>query len=121
MNGHIYGQSLNGLGFDIQTEYKCPNAYFYRYLQLHHAVAAQFGFQEVQLAHSELDNLLLEEDHSKLILRYYFALLTSSSPRMERVEAQWRTDIPSLTKESWAEVTESLLPSVISARQYYPV
>lgn len=82
---------------------------------------SQFGVQGVQLIHSELEKILLEEDHSKLISRYYFTLLTSSSSMMERVEAQCRTDIPSLTKESWAEVIKSLLPSDFGQSQNDPV
>lgn len=44
-------------------------------------------------------------------------LLTFSSPRMERVPTQWSSNIPSLTDEPWSEVTESMLPSVISTRE----
>lgn len=59
---------------------------------------------------------MLDEDHFKLISRYYCVLLSSSSSRMARVEAKWRGDIPALTQESGAGVIDSLLQSVISAR-----
>lgn len=68
------------------------------------------------LSPSNMEKLVADEDHSKLISKYYFTLLTSSSPRMERVFAQWKMDIPSLTEESWSEALDTLVPSMISAR-----
>lgn len=119
--GIIYAHQLFQYGTlrsfkDLQIEYKLPNTLFFCYLQLLHAVAAQFGLREVGLSPSRMEKLLFEKGNFKLISKYCFTLLTSSSPRMERVAAQWKVDIPSLIEESWSEVMESLLPSVISAR-----
>ena len=101
---------------DLKTEYGVPNAFFFRYLQLRHAVTAQYGGGVVALSPSKMEKVLTDGDHSQLISKYYFVLLTSSSPRMERVRAQWQANIPSLTEESWSEALESLVPSMISAR-----
>lgn len=61
-----------------------------------------------------LISLIAEEDHSKLISKYYSALLSPSTARM--VAAQWKTDIPSLAEETWLEVLDTMVPSMISAR-----
>lgn len=100
---------------DLKTEYKIPNKFFFRYLQLRHAATAQFGREEDVLSPSSMQKWISEKDHSKLFSYYYFTLLTSSSPRVERVAAQLKVDIPSLKEESWSEALESLLPSMIPA------
>lgn len=101
---------------DLKTEYGVPNTFFFRYLQLRHAAMAQYGGGEVALSPSSMEKLVADVDHSKLISKYYFTLLTSSSPRMERVAAQWKGDIPSLTEESWSEALDTRVPSMVSVR-----
>lgn len=112
----VYGVKYAHQLFRDGIEYAIPNTFFFRYLQLRHAAMAQYGRGEVTLSPSNMEKLISLEDHSKLISRYYFALLTSSSPRMERVAAQWKTDIPSLMEETWSEVLDTMVPSIISAR-----
>lgn len=64
-------------------------------------MATQFGLTEVLLSPATLEKLLFEDGHSKRISIYYILLLTSSSPRMEKIAmSQWRSDITSPTEES---------------------
>lgn len=70
----------------------------------------------MSLSPSRLEKLLFEDDHIKLISRYFSLVLTSSSQRMEKIARQWTSDILTPTDETWSEVVGALLPSVISAR-----
>lgn len=102
---------------DLRAKYKITNTFFFWYLQLRHAVTTQYGRGEVVLTSSGLEKLIAEEEHSKLISKYYFTLLTSSFTRMDRVSAQWKADITSIMEESWTEVLDTMLPSMISAKE----
>lgn len=83
---------------------------------MRHAVRAQYGGGVVNLSMSAMEKLIAEEDHSKLISRYYSVLLAPSSPGLDRVALQWKTDIPSLTEETWQGVLDTTMSSMISAR-----
>lgn len=62
--------------------------------------------------------MIFEDNHSNLHFKILFHLADLLlPPRMDRVAAHWKSDISSLTEESWSEVMESQLPSVISARK----
>lgn len=63
-----------------------------------------------------MEKMIVEEDHVKMFSRDYSPLLSSSTPRVERVAAQWRLDIPSLGEETWLEVLDTMVTSMISAR-----
>lgn len=70
---------------------------YFRYLQLRHTAAAQFGLSNVSLQPTALEKLLCDRTHSKIISTT--SLLHSKTTRLQSTETDWRADIPDLTEE----------------------
>lgn len=56
------------MGF--QHEYHIPGTEFFRYLQVQHTVAAQFGLSNVSFRVARLEQMLSQVDHSELTSTY---------------------------------------------------
>lgn len=91
----------------LTTYESISNTFLFPYIQLRLAVVAQFGLKDVSLQPSKLRALLIEDDHSKLVSRYYLVLRSSSSIKMERISRQWQADIPSWIEEMWTDIAET--------------
>lgn len=101
---------------ELQREFGLLRTAYFQYLQIRHTAAAQFGLHNTEMQSSQLELLLTDPSHIKLISSYYKTLLHSTTTRLTAIEHKWRSDIPELTEEKWGETLPLQVPSVISSR-----
>lgn len=87
----------------------------FSHMQFRHPVAAQFGLRAVHQYPSRLEKELINGDHTELISRYYSLLWSDSSPRLDKIKLQWKSDVQNLEDEVLEEVVESQFTGVITA------
>lgn len=100
---------------DLADRHGLPAWMMFHYHQLRHAFRAQFPTPPALRA-DVVEELLAQESLHKPLSALYLTLLRTDSPKMEALWDKWRTDIPTLDKETWEEWFENSSQLVISSR-----
>lgn len=83
-------------------------------MQPFHAVTIQLGLRDMSLQTSKTENFIMITP--KCICRYYLALLSLPSMRMEKIKAQWQTNIIYVDVAIWEGVIRNQITAAISHR-----
>lgn len=78
----LYRGGMFKLFADFQSEYHIPGTAFFRYLQVPHTVAAQFGLSKVSFHIARFEQMLSQVDHSELTSTYDSYYNKISAPYM---------------------------------------
>lgn len=88
---------------------------YFRYIQLRHAARAQFPSKP--LLQLDLVEMVLSQDGlRKPLSALYGTLLKTDSPKVEKLWALWKADIPTLDREHWDDALEQNSKLVISSK-----
>lgn len=106
---HLYkGYTLKRFG-DLQRENGIPKQIFYRYLQMRHALNAQFKTQPLVWSNVPLLQKVIKSDNAKgHISEIYTQLSSKSIVRSEHLKCRekWEEDIGEITGAQWKKILE---------------
>lgn len=107
------------LSFDhLKQDFDLPNNMFFRYLQLRHAVRAQFAHPVVLESHS-VESFLVSKNADRILSSLYLRISCRDKKRMLTLYQKWQQDIPDLPEEDWEEDIQQYSPFMISARDRF--
>lgn len=98
----------------LTKTHNLPGWMYFRYAQLRHAARAQLPTPPL-LQLDPVEDLLFCSELEKPLSALYGTLLTTDSPKMDRLWKVWKMDIPALDKEDWVDCLEQGPKLVISA------
>lgn len=75
---------------------------FFRYLQLRHAVQAQFP-NGVSLKSHGVESFLISKNVDRILSSLYLWISSEESSSGTKLFKKWRTDIPVLEDDDWEE------------------
>lgn len=81
-----------------------PGSYAFRYMQLAHALSAQFPQGFPQLIRSGLEQITRRRLGKKLISTIYIHLFSENCIIRYKLRARWMRDVPKLDEENWEEI-----------------
>ncbi|KAM9316655.1 proto-oncogene tyrosine-protein kinase ROS [Gastrophryne carolinensis] len=117
------GQLYRGgvlVSFDqLRAEFQLSNRDFFRYLQLRHALHAQFRGEGPRISESRAENLLRDGNLKKPVSALYRCLMGELESPRGKIEAKWQDLDPSLDQDDWEEIMENLHTSVVEARDRF--
>lgn len=99
---------------ELKWQFNLPPWMYFRYVQLRHAIKAQFPDGMVLAVHS-VESLLIDHPLSSIYLR----LTCKAAGSTTRLFEAWQRDIPALTEEDWTEGLQQCIPLMISARDRF--
>lgn len=102
----------------LRDTFQIPSKMFFRYLQLRHAIQAQFP-EGVTVQSHGVEKLLISKNVDRTLPSLYFAIAGVGSDKGGRLYIKWRGDIPDLAEDDWEEGIQQYIPLMISARDRY--
>lgn len=99
-------------------EIQLPTKMFFRYLQLRHAIQAQFP-SEIQLQSHMVEHFLISKNVDRILSSLYLRVSLETDSQGTRLFKKWKLDVPSLTDDDWEEGIEQYIPLMKSARDRY--
>lgn len=87
----------------------------FRFLQLRHALQAQFP-EPIALDTHSVESLLRARNIDRPLSSIYLKLTLGDDVKITQLYQRWHEDIPALTREDWGERVPQYLPLMISAR-----
>lgn len=101
---------------DLQQSLNLPRSAMYRYFQLRHACAAQFGGREITLECGPLELVARRVPLLQPVSAFYKTIMLCQESPLDMSFQKWQDDIPSLAQHHIRELKSSWRTSVISAR-----
>lgn len=107
---HLYNDDVFASFEQLQTKCELPRSYFFRYLQLRHALSAQFPAPRLRISSYPLIGILRSQGPRGLISALYTHLIMSKVshnplPALNR----WKERIPSIDDDTLQDIMESPL------------
>lgn len=81
----------------------------FRYLQLKHAIQAQFP-DSVTLAPHSVEQLLMALNIDRALSSIYLTLTLGEGAKSTQLYQRWQQDIPSFDREDWDEGIQQVSP-----------
>ena len=92
----------------LQNEFLLPNSLLFQFLQVHHAVQAQFTQPLPQSSPNVVMAIVKGEDPRRLISDFYVMLLTPSSTVLAyNLRPRWEREVGLLEDEEWSEALDA--------------
>lgn len=100
---------------ELREKFGLPSRMLFRYLQLRHAVRAQFPAPMVIAPH-RVERFLTTRNADRILSSVYLRLAPDEDVSLFR---RWHQDVPTLEEEDWGSEVQHYLPTMISARDRY--
>lgn len=99
-------------------EFQLPFRMFFCYLQLRHAVQAQFP-NGVSLKSHGVESFLISNNVDRILSSLYLRISSEESSSGTKLFQKWKTDFPALEDVDWVEGIQQYIPLMISAKERY--
>lgn len=93
---------------NLQEEFALPNNMFFRYLQIRHALSAQFPETTPQSIPNSIIAVVKSTDPQKLISSFYNMLIIPSSTKLAyNIKSRWEREVGVIEDEEWSEALDN--------------
>lgn len=107
------------LSFDeMRHTFQLPTKMYFCYLQLRHAIQAQFP-SEIRLQSHMVERFLISKNVDHILSSLYLWVSLGTDSQGSRLFNKWKLEVPSLTDDDWEEGIQQYIPLMISARDRY--
>lgn len=107
------------LTFDsLRDEFQLPSQMFFRYLQLRHAVQAQFP-DGVSLESHGVEKFLISKSADRILSSLYLQISSGGSSGGTKLFQRWKADFPAMMDDDWEEGIQQYIPLMISAKDRF--
>lgn len=102
----------------LKNDFQLPSRMFFRYLQLRHAVQAQYP-AGVALQSNGVETFLISRNVDRILSSLYLRILSEEPTGGTKLYDKWKADLPALAADDWEEGIQQYIPLMVSARDRY--
>lgn len=104
----VYSDNMLKSFQQLKTDFDLPNTMLFCYLQLRHALSAQFGGIPPDVEQIDVPYIMLGSDHCKLISGFYNSLLRPTAVSIAyKLKDIWSGDVGELEDDEWEDALEN--------------